>query len=174
MKSRGFQKICGNLRESAAEISHAAFSLIEVVIALGIFSFVVVAILGTMTVALNSTRDGEMKLRASHVGAMILGTVKANPTNRTDTSLFPYGAYSNLNSLSTTDERSGIYVDRQGRSVASARDANAAFQLAWKMTRDAQVTNLVYCYLDMSWPPAAPSNSVKGTHRVAGTVLLPQ
>ncbi len=142
-------------------------------IALGIFSFVIVAIMGTMTVALNSTRDSEMKLRAAHVGTAIMGQLKASPTN-VPTSFFPYGAYTNLTDLpGSAESPTNLIVDRQGLKVSSATDANAAFRLAWRMTRDAEMTNLVYCYLDLTWPPVAASTNAKGSHRVASTILLP-
>jgi len=152
----------------------SAFSLVEIMVALGIFSFVIVAIMGTMTVALNSTRDSEMKLRAAHVGTAIMGCLKANTTNTNIPAVFfPYGEYAKLTDLPGTVEFSNIFVDRQGLKVSSATDPNAAFRLAWRMTRDAEMTNLVYCYLDLTWPPAAASTNAKGSHRVASTILLP-
>lgn len=157
------------------DLTLAAFSLVEIIIALGIFSFVIVAILGTMTVALNSTRSSEMKLRASHTGATIIGVLKANPSAGTNTS-FPIPDLKATNgnlANSGTDEKSGIIIDLQGRVLASASDPNATFQLAWRVTRDGEMTNLVYCYLDMSWPPAAPATNANGSHRFAATVLLP-
>lgn len=172
---RSFRGRCGSFLSLRlrAFAGASAFSLVEIMIALGIFSFVIVAIMGTMTVALNSTRDSEMKLRAAHVGTAIMGQLKANTTN-IPTSFFPYGAYTNLTELPGTDESpTNLFVDRQGLKVSSATDSNAAFRLAWRMTRDAEMTNLVYCYLDLTWPPAAASTNAKGSHRVASTILLP-
>jgi len=161
---------CGAQRPSAARsagnihspfcILHSAFSLVEVVIAVGIFSFVIVAVMGTMGVALNSTRDSEMKLSAAHTSAVIIGSLKANPTNRTDTTIF---------SNTLTGSGTNIYVDRQGRVTSQA---DAAYKLAWKMTPDATLTNLVFCNIELVWPPGAPTNSVSA-HRVATSILLP-
>ncbi len=149
----------------------SAFSLIEVVIAVGLFSFVVVAIMSTMTVALTSTRDSEMKLRAAHAGAAIIGTVKGNPASGTNTN-FPLPdltAASGKLATAGTDEMAGLFVDRFGRV---APPSEAAFLLSWRLTRDGELTNLVYCYLDLTWPPAASATNAIGSHRVAATVLL--
>jgi hypothetical protein len=146
--------------------------LVEVVIAVGLFSFVVVAILGTMTVALNTTRDSEMKLRAAHVGTSLIGTLKANPSSGTNTN-FPIPDLNDAGGIlasAGTDQKSGLFVNRQGHLVSPAV---AEFQLAWRLTRDSEVTNLVYCYLDMTWPPGANASNTRGSHRVAATVLLP-
>lgn len=140
-------------------ILHSAFSLVEIVIAVGIFSFVIVAVMGTMSVALSSTRDSEMKLSATHTAAAIIGTLKANPTNRTDTTIFP-------NTL--TGSGSNIFVDRQGRTTDQA---GAAFKLAWKISTNIS-TNLYFCNIELAWPPNAPTNTVS-SHRVATSILLP-
>lgn len=151
----------------------AAFSLVEIIIALGIFSFVIVAIMGTMTVALNSTRDSEMKLRAAHAVTTIIGTLKASPTNITDP-IFANSQITNLTNVSTNTPETNstkLYVDRQGHAVTSLSDSNAAFRLSWKLTRDSNLTNLVFCNLELSWPPGAASNS--SSYRMATSVLLP-
>lgn len=145
---------------SAFRFPLSAFSLVEVVIAVGIFSFVIVAVMGTMSVALSSTRDSEMKLSAAHTSAVIIGSLKANPNNRTDETIFP-------NTL--TGSGSNIYVDRQGRVT---NQSGAAFRLAWKLTKDTTLTNLVFCNIELTWPPSAPTNSVS-SHRVATSILLP-
>ncbi len=175
---RSFRDRWGSLKFLSSRLrafaGASAFSLVEIMVALGIFSFVIVAIMGTMTVALNSTRDSEMKLRAAHVGTAIMGCLKANATNTNIPPVFfPYGEYAKLTDLPGTVEFSNIFVDRQGLKVSSATDSNAAFRLAWRMTRDEEMTNLVYCYLDLTWPPGAASTNAKGSHRVASTILLP-
>lgn len=145
-----------------------AFSLVEIIIALGIFSFVIVAILGTMTVALNSTRDSEMKLRAANVGATIIGRIKANPTNLSDTRFFPFGKFANWSNAPSVGSNF-VYVDLQGRQVASNE---AAFRLGW-MVQTNLTTNLYYYYFDLTWPPnVAPANA-KGSHRIATSILMP-
>ncbi len=151
----------GALRPTSSLILQpSAFSLVEIVIAVGIFSFVIVAVMGTMSVALSSTRDSEMRLAAAHTSAVIIGTLKANPTNRTDTTIFP-------NTLTGTG--SNIFVDRQGRTTDQS---GAAFKLAWKLKPDATLANLVFCNIELTWPANAPTNTVS-FHRVATSILLP-
>jgi len=157
----------------------AGFSLVEIVMALGIFSFVVVTVLGTMAVALNSTRDSEMKLRAAHVGTSIIGAVKANPSYGATVANFPLpdltDSKSDLQTKGTaeggTATGSPIYIDLQGRTVASG--SAAAFQLSWRLTQDQDMPQLVYCYLQMSWPPGAAAGAATGSHKVASSILLP-
>jgi|GEM_PF-2977415 len=164
----------GALRPTSAfSLQPSAFSLVEVVIAVGIFSFVIVAVMGTMSVALSSTRDSEMKLSAAHTSAVIIGTLKANPTNITDTN-FTISSVTSLATLTgTKNSPTNVFVDRQGRYVGSDKTAtNAAFRLAWKLTKDTTLTNLVFCNIELAWPPGAPTNSVS-SHRVATSILLP-
>ncbi len=146
-------------------ILHSAFSLVEIVIAVGIFSFVIVAVMGTMSVALSSTRDSEMKLSATHTSAMIVGTLKANPASGTNTS-FPISAITNGYPGGSAKD---IYVDRLGLKTDQA---GAAFRIAWKLTKDATLTNLYFCNIELAWPPAAPTNAVS-SYRVATAILLP-
>jgi uncharacterized protein (TIGR02598 family) len=146
-----------------------AFSLIEVALALGIFSFAVVAILGTISVALDSTRDSEMRLRAAHAGSAIIGTVKANPSfgANASSSNFPLP---DLETVGENEEQSGLYVDRQGRAVPSPDLAE--FQLGWRLTRDEEMPQLVYCYLELKWPARSTAANASGIHRMASTILL--
>ena len=53
--------------------SNAGFSLIEVVIALGIFSFCIVAIVGLLPVGMNSVRSVSNENNAIHIASSIEG-----------------------------------------------------------------------------------------------------
>jgi uncharacterized protein (TIGR02598 family) len=54
---------------------HRAFSLIEVVLALGVVSFAIVAILGILPLALSSNRSGMNEARAAQLVRAITGTI---------------------------------------------------------------------------------------------------
>ncbi len=57
-----------------------AFSLIEVTLALGVCTFVVIALLGLLVVGLHSNHDSEEQIQASNFASMLITLRKASPT----------------------------------------------------------------------------------------------
>jgi len=171
-RAKGAKRLRGVLRGPGVRrfCRRAAFSLVEVVIAVGLFGFVVLAIMGTMTMALNSTKESEMRLRAAHVATAILGAVKADPAfGADDANEFPLP---DLTALTGSDDKTRVLINSQGRKVGAAGDA--AFLFAYKLAQDAQMPNLIYCNLEISWPPEAPPGKEIDSYKVASSVLLPQ
>ena len=64
-----------------------AFSLIEVVIALGIFSFAIVAILGLFSISLASSRESSDDTRSAAMVSQVVDALRAKPFEELQTSL---------------------------------------------------------------------------------------
>ncbi|GEM_PF-3681855 len=84
------------------------FSLIEVVMALGIVSFAIVAILGIFPIALSSNRSGMNEARAAQIVRAITGTIDAQ--SATFSTIDCYGATLNLATLKKNDPVVTIYA----------------------------------------------------------------
>lgn len=87
---------------------NAGFSLIEVVMALGIVSFAIVAILGIFPIALSSNRSGMNEARAAQIVRAITGTIDAQ--SATFSTINCYGATLNLTTLKKNDPLVTLYA----------------------------------------------------------------
>lgn len=63
----------------------SAFSLVEIVLALGIFAFCIVVIIGLLGTVLNSSKESWMETRAAHVARQIADDLLPNPDTTTGT-----------------------------------------------------------------------------------------
>lgn len=59
----------------------SGFSLVEVVLALGLVTFVLVAMIGLFTIGLSGTRESEQNIGAANLAAEIVNKWIASPTN---------------------------------------------------------------------------------------------
>jgi len=131
--------------------SNAGFSLIEVVIALGIFSFCIVAIVGLLPVGMNSVRSVSNENNAIHIASSIEGIWQVAPTNTSITySNFPitnlYIGITN-NAPPFYFNEFGEQTDSAGSSVNMTYTANAS-----TTTSSAYDVKMVF-----KWPPHATS-----------------
>jgi uncharacterized protein (TIGR02598 family) len=85
-----------------------AFSLVEVVVALGVVAFAIVAILGMFPVALTSSRSGINEGRAAELVRAVTGTVDSQCA--TFTSVNCYGQLLDLTSLDRTSPPVTLYA----------------------------------------------------------------
>ncbi|MFA7233003.1 MAG: hypothetical protein WC076_02720 [Terrimicrobiaceae bacterium] len=69
---------CPNARQSA-------FSLVEIVLALGIFAFCIVVIIGLLGTVMNSSKESWMETRAAHIARQITDDLTPDPANTNST-----------------------------------------------------------------------------------------
>lgn len=109
----------------------AAFSLVEIVLALGIFAFCIVVVIGLLGTVMNSSKESWMETRSAHIARQITDDLTPDPDTATGTTratvdqgilltpnvvqvpLFPSTTYTN----SATYSAEGVPV------AASATDA---------------------------------------------------
>jgi len=131
--------------------TNAGFSLIEVVIALGIFAFCIVAIVGLLPVGMNSVRSVSNENNAIHIASSIEGIWQVAPINSSITnSNFPI---TNLY-IGLTNNAPPFYFNEFGEQTDSAGSSV-------NMTYTANVsTSLLSSYdvkMIFKWPPHATS-----------------
>ena len=144
--------------------SNAGFSLIEVVIALGIFSFCIVAIVGLLPVGMNSVRSVSNENNAIHIASSIEGIWQVAPTNTSITnSNFPitnlYIGITN-NAPPFYFNEFGEQTDSAGSSVNMTYTANAS-----TTTSSAYDVKMVF-----KWPPHAPNTNYQTIREFSYTI----
>ncbi|MDE1171472.1 MAG: hypothetical protein PW734_09740 [Verrucomicrobium sp.] len=131
----------------------AAFSLMEVVLALGLISFCLIALMGLLVAGLKNNRQTRSMVDATAAASLLVESLRASTNNR-PVNLPQIPLPTGMEVASNT---APLYVDSGGYLVGSPRDA--AFALNYRV----QVvdTNLDICriYIGLSAPPQAPVNS---------------
>jgi type II secretory pathway pseudopilin PulG len=79
------QKACGGRRKAGSSrsvllASPGAFSLVEVTVAIGIFAFVAVGILGLLPAALRQRADSSREMRATMIAEELFSSLQASPS----------------------------------------------------------------------------------------------
>jgi uncharacterized protein (TIGR02598 family) len=140
------------IRQTAAlgNVTSAAkgFSLVEVVVALGLFAFCVVAIVGLLGVALGSTRSVVNETAAINVAESIFGAwaVQANPNSAVSLG----NIATNLPSLSGQSEQV-VYFNDLGLEVETVDEAS--FQMTYTPTVVDEQNRIYRLDLTFRWPP---------------------
>lgn len=147
------------LFRSVASMTRRAhgFSLVEVVVALGVCSFVMVALLGVLMTGLQSEKDSAERVDAAHTVSLILAQRRS----------YPIGSISNagLPSLvpptspsTTVTGTANVGVD--GQVISSGQ---APYLLTYQI--DYSVPNLAQIHLVLSWPSNVSLNQTQSDQR---------
>ena len=152
-----------------------AFSLVEVVLALGICSFVLIALLGIFATGLQSNRESEQQIQAANLASMLISLRTASPTNAianlpnfaipTAVMTGPYtNAYQSGNSLTN-------YVGLDGQLTTATA---AAYLISCRAgTNTLTGSGLAQVYLMLSWPPQLnPTNANAGCYEIIAHIPI--
>lgn len=154
-----------------------AFSLIEVVVALGIAVFAGFALIGLLSVGLKNSSDSTMQLQAASIMEEMCSIRRAAPTNdltsiQTNFPLPPLTT--SAGNLTTTN----LWLAWDGTITTSP--ANARFGFLYNITApsgypSASTTgNYATAYLCLYWPvQVSPTNANLGHFEVTTTFALP-
>jgi uncharacterized protein (TIGR02598 family) len=140
----------------------AAFSLLEIVIALGVITVGIVAILGLVPTALQTGHSAQDETRAAHVAQSVFGSLVANaPSQFNNVRLPPTSALIDLTASSSPTSPT-LYADNDGNLIPSAANAaNAAYAIflftnnAVPGFADPGTANVVT--VRVAWPANAPA-----------------
>lgn len=128
---------------SPGHLVKTGFSLIEIVLALGIISFALVGIMGLFPVALKSALESQRETRAAHIAQQIftdLSTLAG--TNRfliTGTNLSTDRI---AVSLSTADPIIPVYYDAAGQAMGNIAAVDATYGATVTVTPDTPISGL--------------------------------
>jgi type II secretory pathway pseudopilin PulG len=135
-----------------------AFSLVEVVIALGIFTFCITILLGLIPVGLKSARSVSEEGNAVHIASSIFAFWQQAPTN---TPLVIPGIISNsaLGVGAVTTTPSTNFFDD---TAAPASASTASLAMVYRSTNLPGIPNGYEVELGFRWPARAPANAAGG------------
>jgi uncharacterized protein (TIGR02598 family) len=136
----------------------AAFSLVEVVIAIGLFTFCITILLGLIPVGLKSARSVSEEGNAIHIASSMFGFWQQAPT---DTPIYIPGIFSNTNLLVGAAAAAPVtnYFDD---SAAPTAAATASLTMAYRAVALSGIPNAYEVQLDFRWPARAPANATAG------------
>lgn len=137
------------------------FSLVEVVIALGIVSFAVVAVIGMLPVALKSCKDSMVETDATLIAKRIFSELKAGSgANRPVSANSSEAALINL-AAEGTNHVLAFAQDGTVRSYSTSDSSNATFDYFARISvsTNTGTANLSRVQVDITAPAAAPPSA---------------
>ncbi len=144
---------------SIARDTAAAFSLVEVVLALGICAFVLVAMIGLFQVGLTSARESEARLQAANMASLLIAQRTSSLTNAN----FAIPLAALTNSYGPAFTSSNVYVADDGRITTSLSDA--VYRITCLAgTNAATGPYASQIFLSLSWPPQAARANAQGSY----------
>jgi uncharacterized protein (TIGR02598 family) len=140
-------------------IFEAAFSLVEVTLALGIAAFCLLAIFGLMPVGVQTNRNTISQTAATSIIAAVVADMRATPKANNTSSQFGIRFGS--------DTR--LYFDGQGQAASSVAPASPTpFQPRYQLniTFPSSPASLSYADFKVTWPAAATLANASGSVEV--------
>lgn len=126
----------------------SGFSLTETVIALGLFAFCILPIIGLMPVGMGAARSVEQEAQAANLAEAFFGAWQVRPPGATTFSI--PGMYTNPAVPLDSSKPGTMYFDGAGAQVDSA--AAAAMKLEYDINTPSGEPNIVIVKLDFTWP----------------------
>jgi Tfp pilus assembly protein PilV len=160
--------------------SEAAFSLVEVVIALAVFAFVGIALLGLLSVGLQNSQDSRERTQAASIAEQICAIRRAAPTNDfTGTAPQPGFPLPILNTAANNiSPLAPVYLSQDGTTNTTA--GGASFGLLYNIIPQKNLaptgasSGVATVYLCLYWPAkASPTNGATSRYELATTFALP-
>ncbi|MFZ0915524.1 MAG: Verru_Chthon cassette protein B [Candidatus Udaeobacter sp.] len=130
---------------TAREVDHrcgsraAAFSLIEVVLALGVAAFCLIAVLGLLPVGVQTTRNASSQTAVSNIIATVMSDLRTTPKAATASPEFAI----------TFNAEKTLFFDSSGKASPSL-SADSRYRL--NVTWNTAPTGLHYAVLKATWP----------------------
>lgn len=153
------------------ESNRRAFSLVEVVLALGVCAFVLIALIGLFSNAWRSSRESEDQIQAANFASRFLGLSSTAPSASANPVGIPAArltqAYGNAFSSSN------LYLDSTG-ALSPSLSPDAAYRITCLAgTNAATGPHVSQVYLKLSWPPQAGLTNEVGRYEIVTYVSLP-
>ena len=138
------------------DFTAAAFSLVEVTLALGIAAFCLIAVFGLMPVGVQTNRNSTSQTAAANIISAVVADLRTMPKTS--------GTWAGVSvqfgiPLQPSTALYRLYFDGQGR-FTTALSADSRYQL--NVTFPVK-GNLTYADLKMTWPAAATSANANGS-----------
>jgi uncharacterized protein (TIGR02598 family) len=136
-----------------------AFSLVEVVIALGIISFAIIAIVGMLPVALKSSQDSMRETDATLIAQRIFSELKTGSSGNRSVTTDPSGTSNHMINLAANSINCLAFTQDgtvQMHINTSAPNPSYDFYAQISVFTNTGVANLSRVQIDITAPAAAP------------------
>jgi uncharacterized protein (TIGR02598 family) len=135
--------------------STAAFSLVELTLAIGIAAFCLIAVFGLMPVGVQTNRNATSQTAATSILSNVIADLRATPKAASTST--QYGIAFSANSTTT------LFFDGQGQ-FATSLGANSRYRLVVTIpTNPAGPNAATFADLKVTWPAAAnPATTTPG------------
>jgi uncharacterized protein (TIGR02598 family) len=137
----------------------AAFSLVEVTLALGIAAFCLIAIFGLVPVGVQTNRNATSQTRATNIMTAVVADLRATPNSNTTSTQFGI----------TFGNCKRLYFDSEGQVVSSGL-CNPSTQVTSTSRYQVNViwsdsgwSQLRYADVKVTWPAAAMAANASGS-----------
>ncbi len=125
--------------ETASDSRAAAFSLLEVVLALGVAAFCLIAVLGLLPVGVQTNRNASSQTAVSNIIATVVSDLRTTPA----------AAMTSPEFAITFDAEKTLFFDASGQASPSlSTDSRYRLNVTW----NAAPTGLHYAVLKATWP----------------------
>jgi type II secretory pathway pseudopilin PulG len=142
---------------------------VEVVVALAIFSFALVAIVGLFVVGLNTSKESSDQIQGANFASLLISTRRALPTNVIANFALP--------PLNAPYSAAGTFLtNTTGVAADGTTNAAPAYNVFYQAgTNSITGPHLALVHLVIWWPLAAalPTNNPGGRYELSTQVALP-
>lgn len=147
----------------------SGFSLTEVVLALGIFSFVVVLLVGLLSSGIQAGKESADKVQAAHLASLLLTKRRICPVdNPSGQNQLPNNF--GLPALDTAASDSTPI----GSDGLTTGPADAVYLLTYKITPSSHAKKVAQVHLTLSWPAnAALAVNSDNRYEISTQIALP-
>ena len=149
-----------------------AFSLVEVTIAIGVLSFVLISLVGILMVGIRTKGDSQNMVSASNLASLLISQRRAMPTNNVPASFLmtnfalPELRSSSANFTTAPFSAQPEYITCDG---CVTNRQNAGYGLLYKV----DIQSSAKIYLVLFWPAAAdPSTSGASRYEINTQIAL--
>ena len=142
-----------------------AFSLVEVVIALGICTIALFPMMSLLSNGMRLDQDARQQMQAADLATLLVTERRDAPTNTLSNAVLP--------SLDQAYPATAVtkWVDFAG---SSASESGAAFRLSYQVGTNSVNSSIGQIHLLFTWPPAADPGTAPGRYELTTQVLMPQ
>ena len=129
---------------------NAAFSLVEVTLALGVAAFCLIAVFGLMPVGVQANRNATSQTASTNIIAAVIADLRATPSTTSTSTQFGI----------TFGTNRTLYFDTAGQ-FSTSLNTNSRYQLnvTWN---GSPPTGMQYADLKVTWPAAATQANASG------------
>ena len=154
-----------SLKRGFRKASRRAFSLVEVVIALGVCTFVLFPMMSLLSNGLRLENDSRQQMQAADLATLLVTERRDAPTNTLSSAILP--------SLSQACPATAVtaWVNFAGSTTSQAQ---AAFQLSYQVGTNSTNPTVGMIHLLFTWPPGANPSTAPGRYEMTTQVLMPQ